>query len=69
MSKLAGTLGPEAEQLYAPGSVADSGLPSLEAWLTKQGCMFPDAMESLVLGHLERGDQMSAMIASEWCAP
>ena len=28
--------------------------------------MFPDVIESLALGHLEKGDHMSAMITSEW---
>lgn len=28
--------------------------------------MFPDVCEALALGHLSRGDQTSAMVASEW---
>lgn len=28
--------------------------------------MFPDVCEALALGHLARGDQTSAMVASEW---
>jgi hypothetical protein len=28
--------------------------------------MFPDVCEALSLGHLSRGDETSAMVASEW---
>lgn len=28
--------------------------------------MFPDVCEALSLGHLARGDETSAMVASEW---
>lgn len=64
--RIASSIEGEAEALYSPGSAAASGLPSLNAWLTKEGCMYPDVMEALVMAHLGKGDQMSAMIASEW---
>ena len=64
--EVAGAIGEAAESLYRSGTVAQSKLPSLNAWLTKEGCMFPDIIESLAMGHLEKGDQMSAMITSEW---
>ena len=60
------SLGDDASALYTRGSAVSTSMPSLDAWLTKEGCMFPDTMERLVHGHLSRGDQMSAMIASEW---
>ena len=65
-SQIADSMGDEAQQLYTRGSAESSSLPSLNAWLTKEGCMFPDVLEALVSGHLSRDDQMSAMIASEW---
>lgn len=46
--------------------MGSSGLPTLNAWLTRQGSMFPDVVEGLVMGHLEKGDTMSAMITGEW---
>lgn len=64
--RIAEAVGKDAEGLYKKGSVASSKLPSLNAWLTKEKCMFPDVIESLAMGHLEKGDQMSAMITSEW---
>ncbi len=63
---IAEAVGEAATALYSSGSVASSKLPSLNAWLTKEKCMFPDVIESLALGHLEKGDHMTAMITSEW---
>ena len=63
---IASALGDHADSLYKSGTVASSKLPSLNAWLTKEKCMFPDVIESLALGHLQKGDHMSAMITSEW---
>lgn len=63
---VASALGAEANSFYVSGSVAASGLPSLNAWLTREGDMFPDVIESLVRGHLQKGDAMSAMITGEW---
>lgn len=63
---IAEAAGEAAVGLYRRGDVASSKLPSLNAWLTKEKCMFPDVIESLALGHLQKGDQMSAMITSEW---
>ena len=63
---IAEAIGGAASELYSSGSVAASKLPSLNAWLTKEKCMFPDVIESLAMGHLDKGDKMSAMITSEW---
>jgi hypothetical protein len=63
---VATAVGSDCERLYKGGAVAASRLPSVNAWLTKQQCMFPDVIESLAMGHLEKGDQMSAIITSEW---
>lgn len=65
--KIAEAIGDGAQSLYKSGTVAASKLPSLNAWLTREKCMFPDVIESLAMGHLEKGDHMSAMITSEWC--
>ena len=58
--------GAEGAALYAPGALAASGLPSLQAYLTKAVGLFPDVGEALALGHLARGDTMSALITGEW---
>ncbi|PRW39240.1 hypothetical protein C2E21_6976 [Chlorella sorokiniana] len=58
--------GSDAAELYQPGAVAASGLPSLDAYLTRKAGMFPDVAERLALAHLAKGDQMSALITGEW---
>ena len=63
---VAAAAGSEGGRLYTAGSTATSKLPSLDAWLTKGAGMYPDVVESLVKGHLGKGDQMSALITSEW---
>lgn len=63
---VAGAAGSQAADIYTSGSTRSSGLPSLNAWLTRQGSMFPDVVEELAMGHLQKGDHMSAMITSEW---
>ena len=65
---IAAAVGPAVGDIYVSGSVAASRLPSLNAWLTRNGSMFPDVVESLVTSHLDKGDHMSAMITGEWCA-
>ena len=63
---IAAAVGAGGDRLYKGGAVAASKLPSVNAWLTKQGSLYPDVIESLALGHLSRGDAMSAIITSEW---
>lgn len=58
--------GSDAAQLYQPGAFAASGLPTLDAYLTRKAGMFPDVAERLALAHLAKGDQMSALITGEW---
>lgn len=63
---LAAATGPEGAQLYAPGTFAASGLPTLEAFLTRKVGIFPDVAEGLALAHLAKGDDMSGLITAEW---
>ena len=65
---IAAAVGPAVGDIYVSGSVTASGLPSLNAWLSQNGSIFPDVVESLVTSHLDKGDHMSAMITGEWCA-
>ena len=52
--------------LYEGGAFAASGLPSLDSYLTRSAGMYPDVVERLALRHLEKGDNMSALITAEW---
>eukprot|EP00271_Cylindrocystis_brebissonii_P018218 TRINITY_DN5066_c0_g1_i1.p1 TRINITY_DN5066_c0_g1~~TRINITY_DN5066_c0_g1_i1.p1 ORF type:complete len:401 (+),score=67.40 TRINITY_DN5066_c0_g1_i1:110-1312(+) len=54
--------------LYEAGTFAASGIPRMDAYLTKKVGLFPDVLERLVEGHLERGDQVSALVTSEFYA-
>ncbi|KAL4440277.1 hypothetical protein ABPG75_003278 [Micractinium tetrahymenae] len=58
--------GPEGAALYEAGAYGRSGLPTLDAYLTRKAGMFPDVAERLVQAHLDKGDTMSALITSEW---
>ena len=58
--------GSHGRSLYEEGAVARSGLPSLEAYLVRRVGMFCDVSEHLVQAHLDKGDNMSALITAEW---
>eukprot|EP00879_Flechtneria_rotunda_P027676 GHRR01029657.1.p1 GENE.GHRR01029657.1~~GHRR01029657.1.p1 ORF type:complete len:344 (+),score=121.23 GHRR01029657.1:363-1394(+) len=59
--------GDDGAELYSPSGVEAAGFPGkLNLYLIRKVGMFPDVCEALSLGHLSRGDQMSAMVASEW---
>ncbi|KAF8061990.1 hypothetical protein HT031_004250 [Scenedesmus sp. PABB004] len=60
--------GEAGEELYAPGGVEAAGFEpaKLNLYLIRKVGMFPDVCEALSLGHLGRGDETSAMVASEW---
>ncbi|GAX75565.1 hypothetical protein CEUSTIGMA_g3008.t1 [Chlamydomonas eustigma] len=59
--------GPDGQSLYKPGDVAASGFESKpHMYIIKNVGMFPDISESLSLGHMSRGDNTSALVASEW---
>jgi hypothetical protein len=63
VSKAAGAAG---AAVYQHGAFAASGLPSLEAYLTRKALMYPDCCEALAAAHLAKGDLMSALITGEW---
>jgi hypothetical protein len=63
---LASAAGAEGRSIYVPGSVVQSKLPRISAYLTKHAGMYIDVCEQLVLFHMERGDTMSALITAEW---
>ncbi|KAI3431528.1 hypothetical protein D9Q98_004578 [Chlorella vulgaris] len=63
---VAAAAGSDGAGLYEAGSLAASGLPSLDAYLARKAGMFPDVAERLALGHLAKGDSMSALITGEW---
>lgn len=54
--------GQAGQQMYSQGDAADS----LYAYLTRKAGMYPDIVEQLVANHLDKGDNMSALITSEW---
>ena len=66
---VAAAAGEAGASVYTPGGYSDSGLATLEAYLTRRAGMFVDVVEQLVSLHLQKGDQMSALITGEWCAP
>ncbi|KAL6762410.1 hypothetical protein V8C86DRAFT_2517627 [Haematococcus lacustris] len=65
---LAAAAGPEGEEVYRPGSAAAAGFsgPKAALYVVRQAGCFPDRCEALAWGHLARGDQTSALVASEW---
>lgn len=50
--------------VYAPGAVAELNL-GLDKWLALRKGPMPDVYERLCLGHLERGDEQSALITCD----
>jgi hypothetical protein len=65
-NKVAGAAGEYGLKLYQQGDVANSKLPTLNAYLTRHVGMFLDVAEQLVQAHFDKGDQMSALITAEW---
>ncbi|PSC67647.1 Cyclin delta-3 isoform 1 [Micractinium conductrix] len=63
---VAAAAGGDSGALYARGAFAASKLPTMDAYLTRKAGMFPDVAERLVQAHLDKGDQMSALITGEW---
>ena len=54
--------GQAGRRIYSQGDAAGS----LNAYLTRKAGMYPDIVEQLVANHLDKGDNMSALITSEW---
>eukprot|EP00878_Enallax_costatus_P032447 GHUV01035657.1.p1 GENE.GHUV01035657.1~~GHUV01035657.1.p1 ORF type:complete len:287 (+),score=54.57 GHUV01035657.1:112-972(+) len=60
--------GDDGEELYTPGAIEAAGFDKqkFNLYIIRKVGMFPDVCEALSLGHLARGDETSAMVASEW---
>ena len=58
--------GEAGSSIYEQGSYSNSGLRSVEAYLTRRAGMFTDVVEQLVSLHLQKGDTLSALITGEW---
>nr|AGT15925.1 hypothetical protein SHCRBa_040_O01_F_50 [Saccharum hybrid cultivar R570] len=56
----------EAGNLYAKGDFKESQLPDLDVYLLKKVGFFPDVIERKTLRHLEKGDNVSALITGEF---
>jgi len=65
---VAAAAGEAGGELYRPGDAAAAGMtgPKGNLYVVRKAGMFPDVCERLALGHLARGDQTSALVASEW---
>jgi len=58
--------GPEVQTLYPLGTIKGQKRP--EVFLVQKVGKFPDIMEQLAKGHLEKGDNVSALVTAEWMA-
>mmetsp|Transcript_7094 Transcript_7094/g.12149 ORF Transcript_7094/g.12149 Transcript_7094/m.12149 type:complete len:362 (+) Transcript_7094:136-1221(+) len=60
--------GPECAELYRAGDAAAAGYSGAKAqlYVVKKAGYFPDVCEALSHRHLAKGDQVSALVASEW---
>lgn len=54
--------GASGHQLYTAGTAKGN----LNAYLTRKAGMYADVVEQLVANHLDKGDEMSALITAEW---
>eukprot|EP00898_Chlorokybus_atmophyticus_P003704 jgi/Chlat1/4334/Chrsp29S04500 len=63
---LAEAAGECGAQLYKSGDVAASRLKRLDVFFLKQVGMFPDVFERLTQGHLDKQDEVSALVTIEW---
>ncbi|XP_034575066.1 protein IN CHLOROPLAST ATPASE BIOGENESIS, chloroplastic isoform X2 [Setaria viridis] len=54
------------ENLYTKGDFKESQLADLDVYLLKKVGLFPDVIERKTLRHLEKGDNVSALITGEF---
>ncbi|XP_074582106.1 protein IN CHLOROPLAST ATPASE BIOGENESIS, chloroplastic-like [Curcuma longa] len=54
------------QKLYKKGDLLESGIADLDMYLLKKVGLFPDVIERKISRHLEKGDQVSAMITGEF---
>ncbi|KMS95407.1 hypothetical protein BVRB_008650 [Beta vulgaris subsp. vulgaris] len=57
-----------AIELYQEGSFAESKLPNLDTYLLRKVGVFPDVLERKINKHLEKGNQVSALVTGEFYA-
>ncbi|CAH8263222.1 unnamed protein product [Arabidopsis lyrata] len=53
-------------KLYSKGDFASSRLMDLDAYLLRKVGLFPDSLERKVIRHIENGDHVSALVATEF---
>ncbi|XP_042470367.1 protein IN CHLOROPLAST ATPASE BIOGENESIS, chloroplastic-like [Zingiber officinale] len=54
------------QKLYKKDDLSESGIADLDIYLLKKVGLFPDVIERKISRHLEKGDQVSAMITGEF---
>ncbi|KAG2555346.1 protein IN CHLOROPLAST ATPASE BIOGENESIS, chloroplastic-like [Panicum virgatum] len=59
-------VGEAGENLYTKGDFKGSQLADLDVYLLKKVGLFPDVIERKTLRHLEKGDNVSALITGEF---
>ncbi|KAH9287573.1 hypothetical protein KI387_031690, partial [Taxus chinensis] len=62
------TSGDVGKKLYKKGDFAASKIENIDVYLLKKVALFPDVLERIALGHLERDDQVSALVTGEFYA-
>ncbi len=65
---LASRTGEFGSSLYRKGDYAASQMASVDVYLMKKVGLFPDVFERLAMRHLERGDEVSALVTGEFYA-
>ncbi|CAN6286009.1 unnamed protein product [Urochloa humidicola] len=60
------SVGEAGEILYTKGDFKESQLADLDVYLLKKVGLFPDVIERKTLRHLEKGDNVSALITGEF---
>ncbi|ANM61988.1 cyclin delta-3 [Arabidopsis thaliana] len=58
--------GEAGKKLYSKGDFASSRLMDLDAYLLRKVGLFPDSLERKVIRHIENGDHVSALVATEF---
>nr|CAB3502270.1 unnamed protein product [Digitaria exilis] len=59
-------VGEAGKNLYSKGDFKESQLADLDVYLLKKVGLFPDVIERKTLRHLEKGDNVSALITGEF---
>ncbi|CAL9233623.1 unnamed protein product [Arabidopsis halleri] len=59
-------VGEAGVKLYSKGDFASSRLMDLDAYLLRKVGLFPDSLERKIIRHIENGDHVSALVATEF---